>query len=236
MWKGLVEWASEQMLRPGFELASAEDMQIPRCVDDAEQAVAVIREHHARWLALVASRKLKLSIAEIREVLATIRAVCRVEPLSEATPDMGLQVSERDGLSIYDAMIVALALLASCGILVSEDLQDRQDFQGKTGSSKSLSLKEASMGRKDRRIRLYVDVRPGRKVVRLDHPPATHRLVDVHQCLEEIALIASVVELREEKASLGIEHLEKAGIAVVVAQPGESRIALEGGYPTRLAR
>jgi predicted Rossmann-fold nucleotide-binding protein len=50
MWKGLVEWASAQMLRPGFELASAQDMQIPRCVDDAEQAVAVIREHHARWL------------------------------------------------------------------------------------------------------------------------------------------------------------------------------------------
>lgn len=51
MWKGLVEWASAQMLRPGFELASAEDMQIPHCVDNAEQAVAVIREHHARWLA-----------------------------------------------------------------------------------------------------------------------------------------------------------------------------------------
>ena len=37
------------MLRPGFELANAEDLQIPRCVDEAEQAIAVIREHHARW-------------------------------------------------------------------------------------------------------------------------------------------------------------------------------------------
>ena len=27
MWKGLVEWASAQMLRPGFELASPQDMQ-----------------------------------------------------------------------------------------------------------------------------------------------------------------------------------------------------------------
>lgn len=50
MWKGLVEWASAQMLRPGFELANAADMRIPSCVDDAEQAVAVIREHHARWV------------------------------------------------------------------------------------------------------------------------------------------------------------------------------------------
>jgi hypothetical protein len=47
MWRGLVDWASAQMLRPGFELASPADMKIPHCVDDAEQAVAGIREHHA---------------------------------------------------------------------------------------------------------------------------------------------------------------------------------------------
>jgi uncharacterized protein (TIGR00730 family) len=51
MWKGLVDWASAQMLRPGFELANREDMQIPRCVDTAAEAVAIIRDHHARWLA-----------------------------------------------------------------------------------------------------------------------------------------------------------------------------------------
>jgi uncharacterized protein (TIGR00730 family) len=50
MWKGLVEWASAQMLRPGFELASPEDMQIPHCVDTVAEAAALIREHHARWL------------------------------------------------------------------------------------------------------------------------------------------------------------------------------------------
>jgi uncharacterized protein (TIGR00730 family) len=51
MWRGLVDWASAVMLRPGFELAGVEDVQIPRCVDDADQAVAIIREHHARWQA-----------------------------------------------------------------------------------------------------------------------------------------------------------------------------------------
>src|SRR5512139_1773025 len=51
MWKGMVEWAAAQMLRPGFELASLEDMRIPTCVDSADQAIAVIREHHARWQA-----------------------------------------------------------------------------------------------------------------------------------------------------------------------------------------
>ena len=51
MWQGLVDWASQTMLRPGFELASAEDMKIPLCVAGADQALALIREHHARWQA-----------------------------------------------------------------------------------------------------------------------------------------------------------------------------------------
>jgi hypothetical protein len=51
MWRGLVDWAAAQMLRPGFELANAEDMKIPHCVDNVDQAIAVIREHHARWQA-----------------------------------------------------------------------------------------------------------------------------------------------------------------------------------------
>ena len=50
MWKGLVEWAGAQMLRPGFELASAQDLKIPQCVDTGAQAVALVREHHERWL------------------------------------------------------------------------------------------------------------------------------------------------------------------------------------------
>jgi uncharacterized protein (TIGR00730 family) len=51
MWKGLVEWVNAQMLRPGFELVNKRDMQIPQCVDDAAQAVAVIAEHHCLWTA-----------------------------------------------------------------------------------------------------------------------------------------------------------------------------------------
>ena len=51
MWRGLVEWAKAAMLRPGFELASAADMTIPRCVDTADEAIALIRERHAAWTA-----------------------------------------------------------------------------------------------------------------------------------------------------------------------------------------
>jgi hypothetical protein len=38
------------MLRPGFELANLQDMQIPHCVNNAAEAVAVIRDHHTLWL------------------------------------------------------------------------------------------------------------------------------------------------------------------------------------------
>lgn len=51
MWRGLVQWIEQVMLRPGFELASLADVRIPRCVDGGDEAIAIIREHHARWLA-----------------------------------------------------------------------------------------------------------------------------------------------------------------------------------------
>ncbi|SFL58969.1 hypothetical protein SAMN05421863_1001100 [Nitrosomonas communis] len=57
MWRGLVDWATKMMLRQGFELANAEDMKIPCCVDTADEAITIIREHHARWLAEYAESK-----------------------------------------------------------------------------------------------------------------------------------------------------------------------------------
>jgi len=81
--------------------------------------------------ASVASRKLGMPIPEIREALAAIRAVCRVEPVSEDTHDLGLKVAERYGLSVYDSMIVASALLAGCKSLLTEDMQDGQTFDGR---------------------------------------------------------------------------------------------------------
>ena len=76
--------------------------------------------------ASVASRRLGMSLAEIREVLDVVRAVCAVESLSEATHDRGLAVSVRYRFSVYDSMIVASALLANCRVLYSEDLHDGQ--------------------------------------------------------------------------------------------------------------
>ena len=76
--------------------------------------------------ASVATRKLAMTIPEIREILSTIRAVCVVRSLDIETHDLGLEMAERYGFSIYDGLIVAAAVRARCGILYTEDLQQGQ--------------------------------------------------------------------------------------------------------------
>lgn len=81
--------------------------------------------------ASVASHKLDMSIADMPEALAAIRAVCTIVPIEKGTDDLGLQIVGSHGLSIHDAMIATSALLARCKTLVSEDLQDRQIIGGR---------------------------------------------------------------------------------------------------------
>jgi uncharacterized protein (TIGR00730 family) len=47
MWPGLVAWANAEMLSADQPLASAIDMNIPQCVADGDEAIAIIRKHHA---------------------------------------------------------------------------------------------------------------------------------------------------------------------------------------------
>ncbi len=111
-------------------LLSGDDARADRAEKELS-AGGVVSVQVLNEFASVASRKLKMSIAEIREVLATIRAVCAIVPISEETHDVGLQVAERYGLSVYDAMIVAAALLAGCKTVMSEDMQDGQILEGR---------------------------------------------------------------------------------------------------------
>ena len=78
--------------------------------DAAESLLAsggVISTQVLNEFASVASRKLAMTIPEIREILSTIRAVCTVKPLDVENHDLGLDLAERYGFSIYDGMIVA---------------------------------------------------------------------------------------------------------------------------------
>jgi uncharacterized protein (TIGR00730 family) len=51
MWPGLVDWVRESMLSVSPPLASPEDIAIPHCVANADEAIAILREHHAAWCA-----------------------------------------------------------------------------------------------------------------------------------------------------------------------------------------
>jgi predicted nucleic acid-binding protein len=90
------------------------------------EAGGVISVQVLNEFASVASRKLGMAWGEIREVLDTLCALCRVEPLDLETHALGLSFAERYRFSVYDAMILASARRANCTILYSEDLQHGQ--------------------------------------------------------------------------------------------------------------
>ena len=80
--------------------------------------------------ASIARRKIGLAIPEIREILAAVRSACTVQILDLETHDLGLDIAERHGYSIYDSLIIAAAFCAGCRRLYSEDLQDGQTVGG----------------------------------------------------------------------------------------------------------
>jgi uncharacterized protein (TIGR00730 family) len=51
MWKGLVEWATTSMLDPRLALANPEDLQIPQCLETADEAIALVGDLHGKWQA-----------------------------------------------------------------------------------------------------------------------------------------------------------------------------------------
>lgn len=72
----------------------------------------------------VAHRKLGMSWAEVGEATTIIRTLSkRVLPLDAETHAEALTQAERNGLSFYDALVVATALRANCTMLWSEDMQ-----------------------------------------------------------------------------------------------------------------
>lgn len=50
MWADLVHWTRTHLLMSQPPLANPEDITIPSCVNTADEAIALIRENHARWL------------------------------------------------------------------------------------------------------------------------------------------------------------------------------------------
>ena len=74
-------------------------------------------------LANVARRKMQMSWDETHAFLDMLRGLLTVHPLTVEIHETGLRLAERNGFSIYDAMIAASALDAGCDTLWSEDMQ-----------------------------------------------------------------------------------------------------------------
>lgn len=69
-------------------------------------------------------RKAGLSWDETGAFLGGIQALCPVEDLTLQTHEIGRALAERYGFSVYDAMIVAAALIAGCTTLWTEDMHN----------------------------------------------------------------------------------------------------------------
>lgn len=103
--------------------------------DRAKAVIAgggVISTQVLNEFAAVASRKYHIAWPVIRDVLSTIKAICRVDPLTIEVHDRGVALAERYRFDIYDSLIIAAALQGGCTTLYSEDMQHGQNFEGLT--------------------------------------------------------------------------------------------------------
>jgi predicted nucleic acid-binding protein len=74
----------------------------------------------------VMTRKLKMGLDEVGDILAGVRYFCEVVPVTIEIHDQALAITRRFGFSIYDSLIVSAAIAAKCAVLYSEDLQHGQ--------------------------------------------------------------------------------------------------------------
>ena len=99
----------------------------PAKADRAEKIIAdggTISVQVLNEVANVARRKMRMTWSETHALLSMIRALLPVQPITVETHETGLELAERYGLSICDAMIAASALHAECDMLWSEDMHD----------------------------------------------------------------------------------------------------------------
>ena len=95
--------------------------------DRAEELIATggtISVQVLNEIANVSRRKMGMSWVETRDFLSMVCGLLKVEPVTIEMHKAGIDLAERYGLSVYDAMIASAALLTECDTLFTEDLQD----------------------------------------------------------------------------------------------------------------
>lgn len=80
----------------------------------------------------VARRKMRMPWDEVREAVDAFLALCPSPlPVSLALHQNAVEIAEKHGFAIYDALVIAAALDAGCATLYSEDFRDGQKIEGK---------------------------------------------------------------------------------------------------------
>jgi predicted nucleic acid-binding protein len=81
----------------------------------------------------VARGRMRMPWADVLECLRIVRLVCPTpEPVTLETHERAMGIARLHGYHIYDALIIAAALKASCDTLYTEDLHDGHVIDGLT--------------------------------------------------------------------------------------------------------
>jgi|SRR5208283_940958 len=98
--------------------------------DEAENLMAeggTVSVQVLNEFAAVVRRKIRMPWDEVRFAIENIKILCpNPLPVTIHTHQGALAIAEKYGFKIYDALVIASALQATCTILYSEDMQDGQ--------------------------------------------------------------------------------------------------------------
>ena len=80
----------------------------------------------------VCLRKIKMTWEEIDAVLKTLKSTCEVLPVTLTSHEKTVELAKRFQISLYDANIVATAILGGADTLFSEDMQNGMSMESVT--------------------------------------------------------------------------------------------------------
>jgi predicted nucleic acid-binding protein len=83
-------------------------------------------------VASVCLRKLKMSWEDVDTVLKTLKSSCEALPVTLASHEKAVGLAKRFQISLYDANIVATAILCGADTLFSEDMQNGMSMESVT--------------------------------------------------------------------------------------------------------
>jgi predicted nucleic acid-binding protein len=182
-------------------LASADEAKAAR-VETLVGAGGVISVQVLNEIGNVArGKQMRLTWPETHEFLGLLSGLLSIVPVSFEIHKIGLRLAERYGFSIYDAMIVAAALLSDCGTLWSEDMQDGLLVEGKLRIVNPFNLDERHIAT------IEISTAPGRILnsdMRRDGPDAGRHTCVGSRPSEQKESLGLVAELQGEWFGQGL--------------------------------